>query len=139
MKATTWSVKELHILRKHYPDMATLTGKLKKTAYRINKKAGELGLMNQATVSSKPLAVNSKQPKQPKEAAGRLYEPQRRPIAEIEAEIAQVEDLISKGIEAGQAWNRVIDRYNSLCWEYDRALKAGTDTSRKNKLKDLVL
>ncbi|GHV13552.1 hypothetical protein FACS1894169_00800 [Bacteroidia bacterium] len=124
---TIWRTKEINILRKHYPDMGILTAKLNKSAYKINKKAGELGLM---TVNSKQSAVNSKRAYTKHQTIRcKLYEPKHRPIAEIEAEIARVEDEISKGIDIGPAWNNAIQQYNALCTEYDRALgKTGRKT-----------
>lgn len=131
---TIWRTKELHILRKHYPDMGILTVKLNKSAHKINKKAEELGLMV-ANSNRKCLRGGdhrSKAYKASNNTACKLYEPKHRSVEEIETDIAQVEDRISKGIDNGQAWNAIIQQYNNLCVEYDRVLK--DKPKRKTKI-----
>lgn len=129
-----WRTKELHILRKHYPDMGILTVKLNKSAHKINKKAEELGLMvaNSNRKCHRGGDHRSKAYKASNNTACKLYEPKHRSVEEIDADIAQVEDRISKGIDNGQAWNSAIQQYNSLCLEYSRALKV--EPKRKTKI-----
>jgi len=52
-----------------------------------------------------------------------VYNPRRRSLGDIERDIAEVENRISEGIDAGPVWNHTINRYNELCQEYGRALK----------------
>lgn len=84
---------------------------------------------NQAT----PVTFTKVTPRQEKSC---IYNPKRRTQEEIESDIAAVEARIARGIDIGPEWNLLINRYNSLQVEYDRASAANNeDSDRKKYLK----
>lgn len=133
-----WRTKELHILRKHYPDMGILTVKLNKSSHKINKKAEELGLMvaNDNRKCPRGGDHRSKAYKASNNTACKLYEPKHRSVEEIETDIAQIEQCIATGVDM-EHWSGLIEKYNSLQYEYSRALEAEghREPKRKSRIK----
>lgn len=111
--ATIWHQREINAIFKFYPDIKAIQRKCGKSAYKIDKKAEELGIIKLAHKPLKKVVDNSCKP----------WSRKSRSIEEIEADINLMETKISNGIDLGSEWNKTIDKYNALLVEYELAVK----------------
>lgn len=119
MGATTsiWYRHEINAIINHYPNMVAIKERSHKSAYKIHQKAEQLGLIKLKTY----------QPKEKKQKVSecdvKLWDVKRKSISEIENELALLESKISKGIDSHTEWNKTIQKYNALQYDYERAIK----------------
>lgn len=114
--ATIWYQREINAIFKFYPDIKAIQRKCNKSAYKIDRKAEELGIIK---LTHKPIPALKKVV----DNSCKLWSRKSRSIEEIEADINLLETKISNGIDLGSEWNKTIDKYNALLVEYELAVK----------------